>query len=324
MEEDKTKPTVKKKRGHLKKDGVRSGRISSDKQKPAASTKSLVPADPLQRYLHMVREIPRLTPEEEHRLAVRVKRFNDQDAALRLVTSHLWVVINIAFEFRAQFRNILDLIQEGNIGLMQAVKRFDPFRGVKLPSYAAYWIRAYMLKYILDNWRLVRVGTTNVRRKLLFNLGKVTRELQAAGIKPEARLLAEHFSASEKDVRAVQEAITSSDVSLDAKVSDDSKRTYAEVIGEEKPGHDEALGDKQVSELVKKHINEFAKTLRSAERAILYGRLMSDKPLTLAEIGEKHGVTREAIRQTEARLIKKLKKRLEEKIPGISGFSFAP
>ncbi len=253
---------------------------------------------------------------------MRVTRFNDQDAAMKLVASNLWLVIKVAYEFHHQFQNMLDLIQEGNIGLMRAVKRFDPFKGARLPTYAAYWIRAYVLKFLLDNWRLVRVGTTNVRRKLLFNLNSVIRELQAEGIKPELKLLAERFSASEEDVISVQEVLASTDVSLSAPVSDDSERTYAEIIGEEKPAMDETLGDKQLAELVKTNIKEFAVTLKDSERAILFDRLMSDEPLTLAEIGEKFGVTREAVRQAEVRLKKKLKKRLEEKIPGISGFGF--
>ena len=286
--------------------------------------KGLAPYDPLQRYLEMVRKTPRLTQEEEDQLALRVMRGSDEEAALKLVTSHLWLVVAISFEFRSQFQNMLDLIQEGNIGLMRAVKRFDPFKGARLPTYAAYWIRAYILKYILDNWRLVRVGTTNVRRKLLYNLNKVTQELRAAGLEPSPKLLAEHFDASEEDVQAVQKSLSSIDVSIDGTVSEDSKRTYAEVIGDKAPGHDEMLGDEQVMELVKKHIADFAQPLKASDRAILYERLMTDEPMTLAEIGEKHGVTREAIRQAETRLIKKLKKDLEEKIPDLKGFSFTP
>ncbi|MFQ5432202.1 MAG: RNA polymerase sigma factor RpoD/SigA [Nitrospinota bacterium] len=286
--------------------------------------KGLAPYDPLQRYMEMVRKTPRLTPEEEHQLAVRVMHDGDEEAALKLVTSHLWLVVAIAFEFHSQFQNMLDLVQEGNMGLMRAVKRFDPFKGARLPTYAAYWIRAYILKYILDNWRLVRVGTTNMRRKLLYNLNKVTQELRSAGVEPSPKLLADHFDASEEDIKAVQKSLSSADVSIDATVSEDSRRTYAEVIGDKAPGHDETMGDEQMMELVRKHIAEFAQTLKASDRTILYERLMTDEPMTLAEIGEKHGVTREAIRQAEARLIKKLKKYLEEKIPDLKGFNITP
>ncbi len=295
------------------------------KPAPAKKTsRSLVPADPLQHYLQMVRQTHRLSEDEVHQLAVQFYRNKDRDAALELVTAHLRLVVNIAFSFQHQFQNMLDLIQEGNIGLMRAVEKLDPFRGVRLSSYATYWIRAYILKYILDNWRLVKVGTTNMRKKLLFNLNKVTDELRAAGIDPAPKRLAAHFKASEADVVAVQKSLGSSDVSLDAPVGDESERTYAEVIGEEEKPLEEALGEKQVSELVRKHVDDFAKDLKESDRTILYKRLMSDEPLTLAEIGEKHGVTREAVRQAEARLKKKLKKHLEGKIAGLADISFIP
>jgi RNA polymerase sigma-32 factor len=290
---------------------------------PAKKTsRSLVPSDPLQHYLQMVRQTHRLSEDETHQLAVQVYRYKDRDAALKLVTAHLRLVVNIAFSFQHQFQNMLDLIQEGNIGLMRAIEKFDPFRGVQLSSYATYWIRAYILKYILDNWRLVKVGTTNMRKKLLFNLNKVTNELRAAGIDPAPKRLAAHFKASEADIVAVQRSLGSSDVSLDAPAGDDSERTYAEVIGEEEKSLEEALGAKQISELVRKHVDDFAQHLRDSDRTILYKRLMSDEPLTLAEIGEKHGVTREAVRQAEARLKKRLKKYLEGKIPGLGEISF--
>jgi RNA polymerase sigma-32 factor len=284
--------------------------------------RSLVPSDPLQKYLSTVRAIPRITEEEERRLAIRVHRDKDHDAALKLVTAHLNVVVAISFEFRYQFQNMLDLIQEGNIGLMRAVEKFDPFRGVRLPTYAGYWIRAYILKYILDNWRLVRVGTTNMRRKLLYNLNRVTHELKASGIDPGPKQLAEHFKTTEAEVEAVQKTLSSSDVSMEAPLSDGSERTYAEIIGEEKPPIEETLGDQQLAELVREQIGEFAKDLKASDKSILFERLMTNEPLTLEVIGEKHNVTREAIRQAETRLKKKLKEYLEEKIPGISSLSF--
>jgi len=299
------------------------GREKGEKR-PAARKAGLVPADPLHHYLEMVRRIPRLSPDTEHQLSVRVQKDKDSEAALQLVTSNLWLVVSIALEFRYQFQNMLDLIQEGNIGLMRAIQKFDPFKGVRLPTYATYWIRAYIIKYVLDNWRLVRVGTTNTRRKLLFNLNKVTGEMRAAGIDPAPRLLAEHFNTTEEDVRAVQKTLSSRDVSLETPVAGDSGMTFAEVIGNGAPAHDEALGEEEMMGLLKKQIASFAQTLKDSEKAILHERLMSDEPKTLAEIGEQYGITREAVRQAETRLMKKLKKHLEEKIPGISDFSFVP
>ncbi len=283
---------------------------------------TLVPIDPLQQYLQMVRRIPRLTPDEEHQLAVRVQSHNDRDAALQLVTANLWLAVSIAFEFRHQFQNMLDLIQEGNIGLMRAIQKFDPFKGVRLPTYASYWIRAYIIKYLLDNWRLVRVGTTNTRRKLLFNLNKVTQELKSAGIDPTPRRLAEHFATTEEEVTAVQRSLSAYDVSLETPLDGESGPTYAEVLGDGRRTPGDEVADEEMMALVKREIAAFAEELKESDRAILDERLMSEEPRTLAELGERFGITREAVRQAEARLVKRLKAHLQEKIPGIGGLGF--
>lgn len=288
----------------------------------AGSSGPLAPADPLQYYLSMVRSIPRLTPDEEHQLAVRVREHNDADAALKLVTANLWLAVSIAFEFRSQFQNMLDLIQEGNIGLMRAIQKFDPFKGVPLPAYATYWVRAYIMKYILDNWRLVRVGTTNTRRKLLFNLNKATRELRNAGIDPSPKRLAEHFATTEDEVMEVQKSLSARDVSLETPLDGEGSHTYADIIGDARRIPAKEVEEEEVFSMVRLHIADFAKGLKDSDRAILEERLMSEDPLTLSQIGEKFGVTREAVRQAEVRLMKRLKVYLQEKIPGISDFSF--
>jgi RNA polymerase sigma-32 factor len=301
--------------------------VSLDAEQAAQKSKKssgLVSADPLSRYLDAVRSQRRLNPEEEHELVQKVRMNDDQEAALRLVTANLWLVVNIAFEYRSQFQNILDLIQEGNIGLMRAIQKFDPFKGVRLPAYASYWIRAYILKYILNNWRLVRVGTTNTRRKLLFNLNKVVREMTAAGIDPSPKLLAEHFSTTQENVVAVQRSLSSSDVSLETPVAEGSTLTLAETLGSGAPMMDDTLGEAEIMERFKKEVAEFSKTLKESDKMILFKRLLSDEPMTLAEIGENFGVSREAMRQGEERLMARLKKHLEEKMPGIKEFSFVP
>jgi RNA polymerase sigma-32 factor len=193
-----------------------------------------------------------------------------------------------------------------------------------LPAYASYWIRAYILKYILNNWRLVRVGTTNMRRKLLFNLNKVTREMIAAGIEPSPRLLAEHFSTTQENVIAVQQSLSSRDLSLETPVSEDSAMTLGETIGSGAPPIEDALGESEIMARFKKEVDEFSKPLKESDRMILYKRLMSDDPMTLAKIGERFGVSREAMRQAEERLIIKLKKHLEEKLPEIKGLNLVP
>ncbi len=289
-----------------------------------SKTTGLVPADPLSRYLEAVRGIRRLTSDEEYDLALKVQKGKESEAALRLVTANLWLVVNIAFEFRSQFQNMLDLIQEGNIGLMRAIQKFDPFKGVRLPAYASYWIRAHILKYILNNWRLVRVGTTNMRRKLLFNLNKVTQEMTAAGLEPTSKLLAEHFSTTQENVTAVQQALSSRDMSLEAPVAEGSALTFSETIGSGAPAIDDALGESQIMERFKREVDEFAKPLKESDKVKLYDRLMSDEPMTLASIGERFGVSREAMRQAEDRLITKLRKHLEERVPEIKGFNLTP
>ena len=151
---------------------------------------SIAKYDPLQAYMREVQQHPLLSKSEEHELATRYVKTGDVDAAARLVTANLRLVVKIAYEYRRAYRNMMDLIQEGNIGLMQAVKRYDPYRGVKLSSYAAWWIRAYMLRYMLNNWRMVKLGTTQAQRKLFFNLRKEREKLEKQGFQVEAKHLA--------------------------------------------------------------------------------------------------------------------------------------
>src|SRR5262245_15887231 len=168
----------------------------------------LVRYDPLKRYLLEISRFAPLTREEEHRLAVLYQQTGDRDAAYRLVTSNLRLVYKIAMIYNKVYSNLMDLVQEGNIGLIQAVKRFDPFRGTRLPTYAAWWIKAYIIKFILDNSRMVKVGTTNARRKVLMNLNREKRELEAKGITPTTKLLAESLDVDEQDIIEVEKGMS--------------------------------------------------------------------------------------------------------------------
>ena len=161
---------------------------------------ALAPVDPLAAYLHEIRKYEGLSEDEEQRLALEYRKNGDPATAYKLITSNLLLVVKIAMKFKREWQNLMDLIQEGNVGLMQAVKNFDPFRGVRLPAYASWWIKAYILKFLLDNWRLVKVGTTNTRRKLLYNLHKEKEKLEKAGIDPSTKLLAEKFGVEEGEV----------------------------------------------------------------------------------------------------------------------------
>ncbi|MDP7556635.1 MAG: sigma-70 family RNA polymerase sigma factor, partial [Nitrospinaceae bacterium] len=188
---------------------------------------SVVRVDPLTAYLNEVRRYEGLTEEEERELAVKLMETGDANAAYRLTTSHLMLVVRIAMTFRRQWQNMMDLIQEGNVGLLKAVKNFDPFRGARLSSYATWWIRSYILKYMLDNWRLVRVGTTNARRKLLYNLRKEKEKLELQGYAPTTKLLAEHFGVDETDVIDVQASLGAADVSVDTPLREGEEYTPA-------------------------------------------------------------------------------------------------
>src|SRR5918996_4129048 len=181
----------------------------------AKSGKALVAFDPLQRYLAEIRRFALLSREEEHRLAVRYKEYGDIQAAYKLVTANLRLVVMIAREYQRAFKNLLDLIQEGNVGLMEAVRNFDPYRGVRFPSYAVWWIRAYILRYIMNNWRMVKIGTTQAQRKLFFNLQKEKERLETEGFTPGPRLLAQHLGVKEEEVVEMEQRMSARDLSLD-------------------------------------------------------------------------------------------------------------
>lgn len=276
--------------------------------------KPLERLDPLTAYIQEIRHYDGLSEEEEKALAIKFKEAGDLDAAYQLTTSHLMMVVRIAMTFKREWNNMMDLVQEGNIGLMKAVKNFDPFRGVRLSSYATWWIRSYMLKYILDNWRLVRVGTTNVRRKLLFNLRKEKEKLEKEGFAPSTKLLAERFGVDESEVIDVDASLGAMDVPMDAPTHPQSTQTHADSFG-----HDETPEKLVVSEMfleaLKEKIDVFKDNLKPIEQEILEDRVLSESPASLQEIGDRHGITREAIRQTEVRLLKKFKTFIEEKFP---------
>jgi len=289
-----------------------------DWQEPEHDHGQLVPVDPLQQYISKIRRYPQLTLEEETELAELYSKTGDRDAAFRLVTANLMLVVKIAFEFRTQFQNMLDLIQEGNYGLMRAVQKFDPFKGARLSTYAAYWVRAYMLKYLLDNWRLVKVGTTNMRRKLLYRLRDMEQKLSAAGEPVTAKLLAEHFGATEEDVIEVQKSIGAQDKSIYQPVDEGSSRQVVDTLAGPEVDFAHALGESQVLEMLHDAIERLKPSLRPVEISLLERRILANEPITLREIGEEYGVTREAIRQTEERLMKKLKEYLKKEL-GVEG-----
>lgn len=271
--------------------------------------------DPLTAYMAKLKRYPFLTKEEEYKLAIKYRTTGDKEAAYRLVTSHLILVVKIAMRFSRMYSNIFELIQEGNIGLLEAVKRFDPFKGTRLSTYATWWIRAFILKYIVDNLRIVKVGTTNIRRKLLFKLQKEIERLELEGYNPHTKMLAEHFGASEDDIIDIGEALSSKDVSLDMPIDDGSKEMFVDTIESKEQSPEERVVQKQFKDLFYKKLSKFEEGLNEYEREILRNRILSEDPVTLQDIGDKFKVTREAVRQAEKRLNERLKRYLETELP---------
>src|SRR5499433_178372 len=278
-----------------------------DSEEDAGTDKALVTFDPLQRYLAEIRRFPLVSREEEHRLAVDYKEYGNVEAAYKLVTANLRLVVMIAREYQKAFKSLLDLIQEGNMGLMEAVKNFDPYRGVRFPSYAVWWIRAYMIRYIMSDWRMVKIGTTQAQRKLFFNLQKEKEKLEAEGIRPGPKLLAQRLNVKEDEVVEMEQRLGSRDLSVDMPVSDDDEATLLHFLPDQSQGPEEQIAETQSRDLLHAKMETFAKTLKDKELVIYRERLLNEEPLTLREIGEKYGISRERVRQIEERVKKKLK-----------------
>ncbi len=278
--------------------------------------------DPLRAYMAEVSRHPLLTREQEHELAVRYVETGDVQAAYALVASNLRLVVKIAHEYRRTAFQLLDLIQEGNLGLMQAVKKYDPFKGVKLSSYAAWWIRAYIIRFLMENWRLVRLGTTQAQRKLFFNLSKEREKLIARGIDPTPRLLARNLDVEEREVEEMAARMSADDLSLDAPArgSEEGAATPLDRLASAgAPAADVSLGDEQLRRVFREQLEVFARTITDEkERFIFEHRLLppeGEEPLTLQEVGDRYRLTRERARQIEAKLTSRLREHLRQSIP---------
>jgi RNA polymerase sigma-32 factor len=272
-------------------------------------------ADPLGRYLAELRGHPPISREEEHALAVRWTRDHDVEAGRRLVLANLRLVVKIAMEYRRAWANTLDLIQEGNLGLVQAVERFDPDQGTKLSSYAAYWIRAYILKYLIDNIRMVRLGSSRAQRKLFFRLNKEKRALEREGFKPEPKLLAERLDVTEADVVEMEQRLAGSDLSIDAPVqNEEGAARFGDFLAAGGQSAEQHVADRDLRETFMSQVKAFAETLDERERLIMQERVLAEEPRTLQEIGDELGVTRERVRQLEKRLVERLREYLRANV----------
>ncbi len=273
--------------------------------------------DVLSAYMHEVSRHPLLTREEEVSLARQFRDTQDVKAAYRLVAANLRLVVKLAHEYHRNPLSLLDLVQEGNIGLMQAVKKFDPERGVKLSSYAAWWIRAYILRYIMDNWKMVKLGTTEAQRKLFFKLRQEQDRLSAQGYEVTPKLLAERLNVTEQDVIDMDRRLGQDELSLDAPLGheDDGPTRADRLLTTGATSADDALGNAQLKAMFKEKLAEFAKTLSDKERVLFEKRLVADEPLTLQEIGAQWGVSRERARQIEASLVERMRTFMRAHIP---------
>jgi len=246
---------------------------------------------------------------------VRWREHGDVEAARRLVLSNLRLVVKIAMEYRRSWTNVLDLVQEGNLGLLQAVQRFDPEQGVKLASYAAYWIRAYILKYLIDNIRMVRLGSSRAERKLFFRLNREKRELERQGFEVEPKLLAERLDVSEEDVLQMERRLAENDLSFDAPlVSGEPDRSFGDLIAGPGASAEQQVGDEELRSGFLAKVQEFAAGLDAREQRIVEARILAEEPLTLQELGDEFGVTRERVRQLEARLVGRLREYLKQNV----------
>jgi len=311
---------VKKKKGGRR--GQREGEdLNTDTRydlMPVSKAKdgSLVAYDPLQMYLLEISGYRLLTKEEEIELAIRYREEDDQEAAHKLIVSNLRLVVKIAMDFhRYWMKNLMDLIQEGNIGLMQAVKKFDPYKGIKLSYYASFWIKAYILKFIMENWKLVKIGTTQAQRKLFFNLAKEKERLLSLGYDPEPKLLAERLDVKKDEVIEMGQRLGGWEVSIDAPVKEDAKQDYGSFLPSPEIDVDERISLRERKELLKQKLEEYRNTLSEKHRDIFDNRILAEDPMTLQELGDKYNISRERVRQIQDKILKKAKEWLMAKIP---------
>ncbi|MCS7199153.1 MAG: RNA polymerase factor sigma-32 [Caldimicrobium sp.] len=272
--------------------------------------------DPLQKYLQEISKYPVLTREEEEVLAKAYYETKDPRLAYKLVVSNLRLVAKIALEFQKFWAyNFLDLLQEGNLGLLQAVKKFDPYKGVKFSYYASFWIKAYILKYIMDNWKLVKMGTTQAQRKLFYKLRKEKEKLSALGFEPSAKEIAARLGVKEKEVEEMEARMFSQDLSLEAPVSYESEDTLGDFLRDTNLTPEDQYAREEILGNFKRILKEFAKDLTGKDYVIFYERLLADQPKTLHELSQKLKISKERVRQIEEKLIKRLRKFIQERLP---------
>jgi RNA polymerase sigma-32 factor len=275
-------------------------------ERPSDAT-AVVPVTALQHYLTEIRRHPFLTKEEELRLFEEYRAHGNRDAAVKLIMANLRVSVSIASEYLHTGAEHMDLIQEGNIGLMHAIKKFDPTKNVRFYAYAAWWSRAYILRYLLNTYRLVKIGTTQDQRKLFYNLKKEKAKLEREGFAPDTKLLADRLNVRERDIIEMDQRLGNWELSLDQPIGEDHEGSLFDILPSQQVPADEQLAQEQLRTLFRAKLAEFIKTLEERDEDILRNRILSDSPLTLDDLGAKYGITKERTRQLEARIIKRLR-----------------
>ncbi len=278
-----------------------------------------VVADSLSLYLSEIRKFPLLTAEEEYDLAIRVHRDKDIEAAHHLITSNLRFVVKVASEYRSYGMKMLDLIQEGNIGLMMALKKYDPYRGIRLISYAVWWIRAYIQNYIVSTWSLLKIGTTQAQKKLFFKLNQAKNAIRNMFGSDDAKAAAEALDVRESEIIEMGQRMRG-DYSLDASIGGgEDGITFLEGLVDERCNQEEALAELQESRLLQHHVGQVLAVLNEKERFIIDQRVTADDPLTLQDIATHFSISRERVRQIEEGALKKLKTALTPLLTHVQG-----
>jgi RNA polymerase sigma-32 factor len=263
----------------------------------------------LETYLGQINQFPLLTQEEEFKLAVRYIKYKEIDAAQKLITSNLRFVVKIAFEYKSYGAKLLDLVQEGNIGLMMAVKKFDPYKGYRFISYAIWWIRAYIQNFIIKTWSLVKIGTTQAQKKLFYKIGKVRKALESDGaVEKKYELLAKDLDVTKEDIIEMEQRMSSRDLSLDAPFDEGQELTHLELLREDSPNQEEAIAQEEEKRIREREVQNAMKRLNEKEAYVIKNRIMAEEPFTLQQIGDHLKLSRERVRQIESEALKKLKK----------------
>jgi len=263
----------------------------------------------LESYLVQINQFHLLTREEEFKLAVRYRKYNDIEAAQQLITSNLRFVVKVAFEYKSYGVKLQDIIQEGNIGLMMAVKKFNPYKGYRFISYAIWWIRAYIQNFIIKTWSLVKIGTTQAQKKLFYKIGKVRKVLESDGAdEKKYERLARDLDVAKEDIIEMEQRMSSRDLSLDAPFDEGQELTHLDLLREDSLNQEEAIAQEEEKRIREREVQNAMKRLNEKEVYVIKNRIMAEEPLTLQEIGDHLKLSRERVRQIESEALKKLKK----------------